>query len=323
MQLPFISGPNEITNDEYNNGEKFKGYLSSTKLKDFLVSPKYFRYKELNPEPDSIKPHFMMGSIYHDMLAAIANTGDIESFRKHWLVFEPPKNESTGFSYGATSKKYAEAYEAAKAEAGNRELCSQDDVNTAYAMIGELIDKNDHLSKDIRFLLRVGKAEVSHFCVYEDLGYKHRTDLETKSKIVDWKTCPITKAHPDEVSRQIINFNYHISGAFYQFFDYICTGTWKSFFWVFQEKEPPYDFIIESADNWCFEITRGDNGEQIAIPKIGATMFLKYLELYQQCRKSKKYPGYSIFIQPGYRDQRIHVSVPPGWYKNQVINFFN
>ena len=90
-------------------------------------------------------------------------------------------------------------------------------------MIGELINKNDHLSKDIRFLLKVGKAEVSHFCIYEDLGYKHRTDLETKSKIVDWKTVGNLSAHPAEIHRVIIKHNYHISAAFYQFFDYQVT----------------------------------------------------------------------------------------------------
>ena len=322
MELPFISDPEAITNNDYHKGQQFKDFISSSRFKDLAVSPKYFRYKELNPEPDVPKPHFILGSVYHDMLAAIANTGDIDNYKKNWHIFEPPVNEKTRLPYGATSQAYLAAYNQANVEAGSRDLCSQDDVNTAMAMIGELIDKNSHLSKDIRFLLKVGKAEISHFCNYEGQGFKFRTDLKTGSKIVDWKSCPLGSAHPAEVDRTISKYNYHISAAFYQFFDFCITGQWRSFYWVFQEKEPPYDFIIESADNWAFEISKDDNGNQIALPKIGATMFLKMLDIYIECRDKNNYPGYSAYIKPGFRDQRIHSSTPPGWYRNQLLNFY-
>jgi len=323
MQQQFTSNPNEITNFDYHNSEKYKGYISSSQIKDFIISPKYFRWKELNPEPEKYKPHFALGSVYHDMLAAIANTGKVDNFKKNWHIFEPPVNERTGYLYGPTTKAFLEASEVAKNEAGSRGLCVESDISTAFSMVEELIGNNMHLSKDIKFLLKVGKAETSHFCVYEGFGFKHRTDLETKSKIIDWKTAPLKSIHPNEIRKQIVKFDYHITAAFYQFFNFISTGQWKSFFWVFQEKEPPYDFIIESADNWAFEITRNDDNQQIAIPKIGATILLKVLEQYIQCRETGVYPGYSIYIQPGYRGQRINRSKPPAYYQNQVTNFYD
>ena len=323
MELPMISSPYGISNEDYHNGKEFKNFLSSSQLKDFLVSPKYFRYKELNPEEEGVKLHFNRGSVYHDMLACLANDGNIEGFRDYWAEFKEPINEKTGKAYGPQTKAYVEAYEDARIQASGRDLCGAEDIALAYAMIGELIDKNSHLSKDIRFLIKVGKGEISHFCKYQGQGFKYRTDLKTSGKIVDWKSCAGKTAHPGEVHRQIIKFNYHISGAFYQFFDHLTTGEWRSFYWVFQETEPPFDFIIESADNWCFEVSRNEDGEKIGIPKIGAMIFLKILEEYLNCRETGIYHGYSSLIQPGFRGQRIHSGKPPGWYNNILINFFN
>jgi hypothetical protein len=323
MNLPFISDPDGISNNDYHHSDQFKEFKSSTAFKDWLISPKYARYKELNPEPEVYNPAFAMGSIWHDMLAALVNTGKADNFKKNWEIFEPPINETTGQPYGTTTNKFKDALDIATEKANGRELCSMQDVETARKMIKELTGGNPHLSKDINFLIRRGKAEISHFCEYEGYKFKYRTDLKTASKIIDWKTCPLGTAIPSEIHRQIIKFNYHISAAFYQFFDHLITGEWRSFYWVFQEKEPPYDFIIESADNWAYEISRESDGTQIALPKIGAITFNKLLEQYIHCRNNDDYQGYSSMIQPGFREQRIHESKVPIWYENMLLEYFN
>ena len=45
-----------------------------------------------------------------------------------------------------------------------------------------------HISKQIRQILKWGKAEVSHFVEYEGCKFKYRPDVETAKKIIDWKT---------------------------------------------------------------------------------------------------------------------------------------
>jgi len=322
-KLPYISGPNEITNNDYHNGDKYNDFLSSTKLKYFLTSPKWYKWLEDHPEDEEVNLAYQFGGLYHSMLASIVNTGDLNGFKDDHAIFIPPINQTTGKPYGITSGAYLTAYNFAKEQSGGKELCTQDQIDLAQIMINELMDGNPHLSKDIQFLIRNGKAEESGFCEYQGYKFKYRTDLKTKSKIVDWKTCAKDAAHPEEIHRQIIKFNYHISAAFYQFFDFQITGKWKPFFWIFQEKESPFDFLIESADNWAFEITKNDDGSQIALPKCGAVTFIKLMEQYILCRESDIWPGYSIFVQPGFRNQRINYSQPPGYYKKLMFNFFN
>lgn len=323
MELPFISSPEGITNHEYHNGERFKEFISSSILENWLISPKYARYKELNPEPEEYKQHFAAGSIWHDMLAGLVNAGNLEKYKRHWHIFEPPINKTTGNAYGPTTNAYQDAVALALQKNPGKELCASTDVERAEIMINELLKGNPHLSPDINFLIKKGKAEISSFCQYQGHKFKYRSDLETISKIIDWKTLPQGAAHPNEVHRQIIKFNYHFKAAFYQFFHHEITGRWKSFYWVFQEKEPPFDFIIESADNWAFEIEVDFNGHQIAHPKTGALLFMKVLEQYIYCRENDYYPGYSSMIQPGFKDQRIHESKVPGWYQNQILEYFN
>ena len=40
----------DLPNEEYHRGERFKDFLSSTQIKDYMVSPKFARYKALHPE---------------------------------------------------------------------------------------------------------------------------------------------------------------------------------------------------------------------------------------------------------------------------------
>lgn len=323
MKLPFISEPEEITNHDYHNADKFKDFISSSQFDDWLISPKSARYKELNPDEDQeFKPHFVKGSVYHDMLSSLINTGNIEGYKDNWHEFSPPINPLTNKPFGESTKKFQDAVEIAINESGGRELCQTSHVENARKMIDELLNGNPHLSKDINFLIRRGKAEISHFVEYLGQKFKFRTDLETPYKIVDWKTLPKEKAHPLEIFRQIIKFNYHVKAAFYQFFEHEISGKWKSFYWVFQENEPPYDFIIVSADNWAFEIAKDEFGETIPIPKIGAITFMKVLDQYIKCRETSEYLGYSSMIQPGFRGQRILEPKVPIWYENQMFNYF-
>jgi hypothetical protein len=325
LTLPYISAPNEIPNDTYHNREEYAKFISSSELKQMIISPKWFRYFQDNPNDTRTisLENSMKGSVYHDMLCSITNVGNLSGFEKDWAIFNPPVNLKTGNPFGFDSQAYLGAYQEFVALNPGKQICGQPEIDLANAMIKELRYGNKHLSDDINFLIKNGKAEQSHFCEYEGGFFKFRTDLKTTTKIVDWKSCQAETPKIENWSKQVVKMGYDLSAAFYQFFDFIITGKWKTYYWVAQEKVPPFDFNIIDASNWAFEITRdAETGEQIPIPHSGAQKFIKLMEIYLQCAEKDDWPGYSVFTQPDYRGRRIAVSQVPGYESSKMLNFY-
>jgi hypothetical protein len=121
---------------------------------------------------------------------------------------------------------------------------------------------------------------------------------------------------------EIIKYGYHISAAFYQFFEFLLTGKWKEFYWIAQESKPPYDFNILSSANWTYELSQ-DEERTIIENKIGAEIMNKLLEYYILCCERNEWPGYSIFLQPNWLGQRIGFPTVPGWYQQKAFEFFD
>ena len=320
LTLPHVSLPNEIPTGEYHHGEGFKDFISSSNLKQLLISPKWFRYCQLHPEDNRISlENALKGSVYHDMLCSIVNTGETDSFYESWVVFSPPINPRTGKPFGYDTKAFTDAYNEFTEANPGRQICSQGEIDLSVDMIKGLLHDNDHLSKDVSFLIKHGKAEQSHFVEYQGGLFKYRTDLKTSTKIVDWKTCGFEAPKVENWAKVVVRHGYHISAAMYQFFEHQITGKWKTFYWIAQEKEPPYDFNIIDASNWAFEIT--NDGE--VIPHSGAILFIKLLEQYLICKERDVWPGYSIFTKPDYLNHRIATAAVPGWEEGKIIEFHN
>lgn len=93
-----------MPNEEYHRGEWCRDFVSSTQLKEFLVSPKAFDYLRRNGGKDISLEASMKGSVYHAILASIANTGCLDEFEKEYFVFEPPINPATGAAYGIATR---------------------------------------------------------------------------------------------------------------------------------------------------------------------------------------------------------------------------
>jgi len=324
FELPYISQPNEITNEEYHNGAQYEKFISSSELKQMLVSPKWFKYAQDNPSDTRTisLENAMKGSVYHDKLCSIVNTGDDSGFQKTWVVFQPPINPTSGKQFGYDTQKFKDAMAECEYLNPGKEPCSQGDIELSDKMIKELRFGNSHLSADINFLIKHGKAETSHFCEYQGAYFKFRTDLETSTKIVDWKSCQSEVPKIENWSKQVVKMGYDVSASFYQFFCFITTGKWKTFYWVAQEKDAPYDFNIIDASNWAFEITKDADGQQTVIPHSGAQKFIKLMEFYIQCVERDEWPGYSVFTQPDYRGRRIAVVPVPGYEQGKMLNFY-
>lgn len=308
-----------LPNEEYHRGERFKDFLSSTQIKDYMVSPKFARYKALHPEMFEISIEASeKGSLYHDAMESLVNTGTLDKWRNNLLVFEPPINPKTGCPYGRDTQKYQIALIEAKKSNPGKTLTSTTDIQLVETMVYELLNNCRDTSKQIRQILKWGKAEVSHFVEYEGCKFKYRPDVETAKKIVDWKTLAVDDLHEETVNRTIAKFHYGISAAFYQFFEHERTGVWKEFYWVMQQKIAPYDAVFVSAANWAFHLEDG-------IVKMGASAlaFKKLLDQHVYCTQNNDFDGAQIFIQPGFKGRRIMVPDTPAFEKNKMFNFYN
>lgn len=304
---PVIFG---LDNEIYHHGEGYDQYLSSTQIKDFLISPKYAKYKHDHPEEFSISDDALeFGSMYHAYMESVLKFGDDSEFAKHYHVFDAPVNEKTGKPYGRDTQKYIAALEEAKADHPEWEFVSEDRVEVVGKMVNELLNNCGETSKQVRTILRRGKSEVSHFVEYEGCKFKFRPDVETGKKIVDWKTTTLDSLHPSAIARTITKFGYGISAAFYQFFEHEQSGVWKDFYWVFQQKTPPYDAVMVSAEQWAYSYNK-----EYDMVSVGpsASLFQKLLAQYIECRKTGEFRGAEIFIEPGFNGRRImSVDAPP------------
>lgn len=309
----------DLPNEEYHRGERFKDFLSSTQIKDYMVSPKFARYKALHPELFEISIEASeKGSLYHDAMESLVNTGKLDKWRNNLFVFEPPINPKTGCPYGRDTQKYQIALIESKKSNPGKTLTSTTDIQLVETMVYELLNNCRDTSKQIRQILKWGKAEVSHFVEYEGCKFKYRPDVETAKKIVDWKTLAVDDLHEETVNRTIAKFHYGISAAFYQFFEHERTGVWKEFYWVMQQKIAPYDAVFVSAANWAFHLEDG-------IVKMGASAlaFKKLLDQHVYCTQNNDFDGAQIFIQPGFKGRRIMVPDTPAFEKNKMFNFYN
>lgn len=251
-------------------------------------------------------------------MESLVNTGTLDKWRNNLLVFEPPINPKTGCPYGRDTQKYQIALIEAKESNPGKTLTSTTDIQLVETMVYELLNNCRDTSKQIRQILKWGKAEVSHFVEYEGCKFKYRPDVETAKKIVDWKTLAVDDLHEETVNRTIAKFHYGISAAFYQFFEHERTGVWKEFYWVMQQKTAPYDAVFVSAANWAFHLEDG-------IVKMGASAlaFKKLLDQHVYCTQNNDFDGAQIFIQPGFKGRRIMVPDTPAFEKNKMFNFYN
>ena len=308
-----------LPNEEYHGGIPYNEYLSSTSLKDYIVSPKYAEYKRKNPELFEISEEASgKGSLYHSCLESIVNTGDTKKFENRVFVFEPPVNEKTGKPYGYETKTYQEALFDERGRNPGKQLVSQSDLDSVLRMIDELLNHCRQTSKDIKRLIRWGEAEVSHFVEYNGCKFKYRPDLETTKKIVDWKTTAADDLHEDTINKIILKFKYDISAAFYQFFEHERTGIWKDFYWVFQQKQPPYDAVLVSAENYGYFY----DGKIVKMGA-GAHKFTALLNQHIYCIQNNDFDGSQVFIRPEFMKRRIMKPTAPGYETMKLLTYYN
>lgn len=318
MTDPVIHG---LSNEQYHHGEEERQYLSSSQLKWYLRSPKFFKHNIDNPTEEK-SDALRFGSLFHDLMACCAEhyanvTEAITKWMRHIAVFDPPKNDKTGQSYGSTTKAYSTAYEAFLQANDGKTIASNEELSLVQAMAQSLLIHNGATSEQVRKLLKWGKPEVSHFIEYEGLKFKWRPDLETKAKIIDYKTIASDDLSERSINSIISKYGYDISAAHYLFFDHLQTGKWKRFYWIFVSKQPPFDAVMVDASKWTYDY---DPETDIVLPQVGAIKFKALLDLHIQCSCKNEWPGSEIFIPQADNGLRIMCPTPPPWEVSNAAN---
>lgn len=307
-----------LSNEDYHYGSPYNKYLSSSQIKLYSKSPKAAKYAFDHPD-DSKAEHFRIGSLFHYAMAHLAeHQGDLNGL-KEWsdslAVFEPPINEKTGKPYGSITKAYALAYdEFIKANEG-KTVASEEERQSVLDMLSSVLYDTSSTSRQIAKLLKWGKPEVSHFIEYEGCKFKYRPDLETKRKIIDWKTSSTDDLSESSINSIIAKFGYDVSAAFYLFMEHLRTGIWKQFYWVFISKSAPYDCVMVDASEWTYKYDDG-----AVLPQVGAIKMQALLDLHIKCTKNGVWPGAEIFIPKSDNGLRIMTPTPPVWEVNNAAN---
>ena len=306
-----------LPNGEYHRGEPYNEYISSSQIKDYAKSPSYAKWHRAHPDDESCNAALAFGSLFHDCLASLAGGQSLAAWISGTAVFETPVNDKTGQPYGTTTKRYAEAYEEFLLANIDNRIASSADMQLIRDMVSALLDDRTETGKTVRKLLKWGKPEVSHFLEYEGCKFKCRPDLETRKKIVDWKTTTIDAFDEDSVNRVILKYGYHISAAMYQWLVHEITGEWKSFYLVLVSKQAPHDSVIVSMDDWAYRhISEAD---YTALGP-GAYEFAKLRDLHIQCVKSGEYPTAEVFIDKKDGEAPIMNIQPPSYVTRKYID---
>ena len=308
-----------LSNEAYHHEAPYSEYLSSSQLKRYTVSPKAFKFALDNPKEEK-SDALRFGSLFHDLMANCAEhydngTAAIAEWLRGIAVFKPPVNEKTGQPYGNTTKRYATDYEAFLQANECKTIASQEEVDTVLKMNQSLLIDCGATSEQVCKLLKWGKPEVSHFIEYEGCKFKWRPDLETRRKIVDWKTVATDDLSERSINAQIAKFGYDISAAFYLFMEHERTGQWKQFYWVFVSKQPPYDAVLVDASEWTYKHEDG-----IVLSQVGAIKMKALLDLHIKCTREQSWPGAEIFIPQSDNGMRIMCPTPPAWEVSNATN---
>lgn len=314
---PIING---LSNEQYHHGEEERQYLSSSILKKYLISPKFYKHYIDNPTEEK-SDALRFGLMFHDLMSCYAEHSDnhseaVEQWQRNIAVFEPPVNEKTGKPYGCSTKAYIGAYEAFIQVNDCKLIASNEEFTLVQTMARSLMFDSGATSEQVRKLLKWGKPEVSFFYETEDgIKLKVRPDLLTRKKIIDWKTTTSYDFTEEAINRTILKYGYHISAAMYQYVVHEITGKWLDFILVLASKVAPHDCVMVDMCNYGYRYY--PESDIVAIGP-GAMEFKRILDLHIKCTKENQWPGAEQAI-PENNGVRIMEIQPPRYYQYKFI----
>jgi hypothetical protein len=238
--------------DQYHAHEA----VGSSSLKKILRSPAHYKYDLDNPQEPT--PAKIFGSHLHEAVL------EPSLFVKNTVVM--PKFTGTG----SQAKK-----DAWLMENHGKRIVKAEDMADILLMLESV-----KAHKTARALLAGGASEESYFDVCPETGLvrKARPDfLKDGHIIVDVKTT--TDADPKEFEKDVANFGYHISAAYYlDVVGAVLKKKFDQFIIIAIEKTPPFGISIHLLDEDTIQA--------------GRFLYKKALRILKECKEKNHYPGY-------------------------------
>lgn len=263
-------------------------YISSHGLMNILRSP--FHYKKLLERKEPPSKSMIIGSAFHALLL------ETDVFTEQYDIFFKPEPDKT-MSAKINKEKLAEI----TMDNPNKTILMADDYNEIARMATEVRGV-----KGARDLLKLkGNVEESIYLKYEGIKIKIRPDKYCKSGIlIDVKTTK--NAHPDSFRRDCLNYHYDLQLAFYaDMLGKVLDVEFKDVFIIAVENNYPFACQVYS----CSEIGFIDIGRQ---------RYQKAMEIYKECLKSNKYPGYEKYTNDEYGI--FNLSLPDWFLKEHTVD---
>lgn len=302
-----------LSNEEYHHSTEYSEYVSSSQLRKYLTSPADF--KRSLETPTESTPAMELGSLVHDALEYVHNTGDfsLSSWSESKAVFTPPINPTTGSAYGAATKKYQEAYQDFLQTTDGKQIVSKENLDIAHA-IARSIENDATMS---RVILK-GEAEVSMFLEDGLFKCKVRPDLYNNTQLWDHKTI---NGPLDEQSlvKRILDSHYHTQLAMYQYVIHEVTGKWLKPYIAFYQTCEPYGVQVVSLNHFCYSV---EDGMMVNDQNLGALEFQMLKDLHVHCMETDEWQGSNIFVKPDTSGRRILEPEVPAYATYKLQQFY-
>lgn len=195
---------------------------------------------------------------------------------------------------GAASTKAAKAFIAEAREAGQVPL---------KPLEVQLIDEMATRARELLDQAGVGaldpeRSELTALAEIDGVWCRSMIDnapLDPAHPLYDFKTT--TDANPEACMRAVINYGYDMQAAHYVATWKAATGEDRSFRFIFQEKEPPFELSVIELD---------EEAMQMAGRKLKRAR-----ELWRQCLESGRWPGYP---------RGVHRLSLPAWFHERWLD---
>lgn len=253
--------------------------ISASMMGELAKTPLHFWYRYLRPNAEKPKttPALLLGAAVH--MAVL----EPERFAEFYSV--APEGDRRYAGPKAAYQEYLKGLEVT----GATEISAADHA-TAMAVAG--LARSHPMGK--RLLCGGGKAEASVFWTDAETGVRCRMRPDfvptTDAVIVDLKSTRCA-AEP-AFERDVWNYRYHVSAAFYREGWKALTGERRDYVWACWETEPPNACAFYSASAELLEHGRAE--------------VRKRLRQYADCMAANEWPGY--FPQ-------IVELLPPSWVR--------
>jgi exodeoxyribonuclease VIII len=235
------------------NYHKIKDYLSYSALKNYLRSPKYFKYVQENPEETDA---MNFGSAFHLFILEPA-----EFEKQYYCVTdirpEPEKNLTIKVNkdWNDNHKKNAILQ--------NKTFLNADDYNCIVDMAREMSG-----NPVINQLLTGGVAEKGILIEdFDGLKVKCKPDYYTDNYIIDLKTTGTNGSTLQGFQKQAAIYNYQMQAAFYKDILFSIDQKEREFYFIVVEKEKPHLTNIFKASENFIAYGRYGYGELLKIHK--------------------------------------------------------